>query len=307
MRTSCSSASPLTRRTTRPAPPASSRSARPSTCRSTSPTAPNFTSVSAGVAANHPPTVDDASGLIAKREEKRPWFTGSNADLDDPTSNLLPEAVEWLRDSPATIVLDAAQIGRRVNNPHDGQVRASRPDGCRLLPVRTAGRVSRLPPPPVRDGLQPGVGRGAGRDDLLPPEVHAREQAARLPRLQARTAVRRAARAVAVPAADADADDAPASGAAAAAAATDEGGGGDAAEPRVNPLVKLLLPLLRRGDGDGAGDAAADDADGAAAAPAAEGPPPSFPTSYGSSSSSICRRPPRDSPPTCPRPPRGSV
>ena len=72
----------------------------------------------AGVAANHPPTVDDASGLIAKREEKRPWFTGSNADLDDPTSNLLPEAVEWLRDSPATIVLDAAQIGRRVNNPH---------------------------------------------------------------------------------------------------------------------------------------------------------------------------------------------
>ena len=90
----------------------------------------------AGVAANHPPTVDDASGLIAKREEKRPWFTGSNADLDGgPTSNLLPEAVEWLRDSPATIVLDAAQIGRRVNNPH--RRRASSSLSTRRLPTTT--------------------------------------------------------------------------------------------------------------------------------------------------------------------------
>ena len=109
----------------------------------------------------------------------------------------------------------------------------------------------------------------------------------------------------AVPAADADADDAPASGGAAAAAAADEGGGADAAEPRVNPLVKLLLPLLRR-RGDGAADAAADDADGAAAAPAAEAAP-ELPDVLRQLVVQHIRRPPRDSPPTCPRPQRGSV
>ena len=206
----------------------------------------------AGVAANHPPTVDDASGLIAKREEKRPWFTGSNADLDDPTSNLLPEAVEWLRDSPATIVLDAAQIGRRVNNPHTtGKFEPldptaadyyplERPDEalvclhrqCEMVSNQVWGEV-----PDVTISFLPKF----TLENRLPVSLDYR---------LACPTTRRAA--VAVPAADADADDAPASGAAAAAAAADEGGGADAAEPRVNPLVKLLLPLLRRGDGDGA-------------------------------------------------------